>query len=74
MKITINPSLDIETLRWVANDGVFEYFGPLILFGGPSAEAKANVLAQIDDYLELVQPQYEEQEPDWDDQDEDEDE
>ena len=32
MKITINPVLDMETLQWVANDGEYEYSGPVMKF------------------------------------------
>jgi hypothetical protein len=46
MRITVNPVLDMETLTWVANDGVYDYTGPILLFGGKSAEAKANEAAQ----------------------------
>lgn len=30
MLITINPCLDMETLQWISNDGVYEYTGPII--------------------------------------------
>lgn len=30
MKITINPRLDMETLEWVFNDGVYDYDGPVM--------------------------------------------
>lgn len=42
MRITVNPVLDMETLEWVANDGVYDYTGPFVLFGGggdPTAQA-----------------------------------
>ena len=32
MKITINPVLDMETLQWISNDGVYEYDGPVMKF------------------------------------------
>jgi hypothetical protein len=34
MRITVNPCLDMETLRWVSNDGAYEYVGPLAYFKG----------------------------------------
>jgi hypothetical protein len=40
MRITINPVLDMETLLFVSNDGVYEYDGPVELAKGDST-AKA---------------------------------
>jgi hypothetical protein len=57
MKITINPTLDMETLRWVSNDGTYEHDGPLALFQGPSANAKANSNAQTAFYKQMTQEQ-----------------
>jgi hypothetical protein len=57
MKITINPVLDLETMRWVSNDGTYEYDGPVLLFGGPSAESKANEAAQTAFYQQTTQQQ-----------------
>lgn len=34
MRITINPCLDMETLRWVSADGVYDYVGPVASFKG----------------------------------------
>jgi hypothetical protein len=46
--ITINPSLDMETLEWVSNDGVYVYSGPLdlCLGGGASSAANANAKSE----------------------------
>ncbi|MHB8501523.1 MAG: hypothetical protein ACYDHE_11335 [Candidatus Acidiferrales bacterium] len=57
MKITINPTLDMETLEWVSHDGTYEYFGPLELFQGTSDSAKANEAAQTDFYKSMTQQQ-----------------
>jgi hypothetical protein len=57
MRVTINPQLDIESLTWVENDGVYEYEGPVVWFGGPSAEAKANESAQTAFYQAVTQQQ-----------------
>jgi hypothetical protein len=58
MKITINPVLDIETLQWVSNDGVYEYDGPTIRFdGGASGAAKENETAQSDFYNAMTSEQ-----------------
>ncbi len=57
MRITINPVLDLETLRWVADDGRHEYHGPIIEFQGPSASAKANEAAQTAFYKQMTQEQ-----------------
>jgi hypothetical protein len=57
MKITINPVLDLETLKWVSNDGVYEYNGPLDLFEGTSSDAKANEAAQTAFYQQMTQEQ-----------------
>ncbi|MGD0248919.1 MAG: hypothetical protein ABSB75_07695, partial [Candidatus Limnocylindrales bacterium] len=42
---------------WVANDGTYEYDGPILLFGGPSAESKANEAAQTAFYQQTTQQQ-----------------
>jgi hypothetical protein len=43
MRITINPSFDMETLELVAHDGVYDYEGPVSTFlGGASGEEKSN--------------------------------
>jgi hypothetical protein len=42
MKITFNPVLNMETLQWVANDGVFEYDGPVARFDGDAPVLPAN--------------------------------
>src|ERR1700730_3863751 len=51
MRITINPTLDMETLQWVSNDGVYEYFGTLDLFcssgGSVATDDKALQDAQL---------------------------
>jgi hypothetical protein len=44
--ITINPTLDMETLEWVSNDGVYLYDGPIVDFlggasSGDNADAKS---------------------------------
>jgi hypothetical protein len=57
MRITINPVLDIETLRWVSNDGIYEYDGPVLRFEGESADAKANEAAQTAFYKSVTAQQ-----------------
>jgi hypothetical protein len=57
MKITINPVLDMATLKWVASDGTYEYEGPVDLFEGTSDEAKANEVAQTAFYKQMTQEQ-----------------
>lgn len=47
MKITINPTLDMETLQFVSNDGQYEYNGPLSLFDR-AAQAQAKQQEQTD--------------------------
>jgi len=50
MRITLNPVLDIETLEWVSNDGVYEYSGPMDEFcssgGSVAAQDKELMAAQ----------------------------
>lgn len=41
-KITINPVLDMDTLQWVGNDGVYFYDGPVAGFKGASSTEKTN--------------------------------
>jgi hypothetical protein len=44
MKVTINPTLDMETLQWVSNDGVYEYDGPVMKFDRwATGQAKSQV-------------------------------
>lgn len=38
MRIVINPVLDMETLEWVGNDGVYSYDGPVTLAKGAAAK------------------------------------
>jgi len=42
MKITINPVLDMETLQWIANDGVYEYCGPMVRYCWSGGDVGAN--------------------------------
>jgi hypothetical protein len=41
MRITINPVLDMETLLFVSNDGVYEYAGPVALAKGDQTAKNA---------------------------------
>lgn len=59
MKITINPVLDMETLTWVADDGTYEYAGPLVKFESTSSNAKANQAAQAEFYKSMTTEQAE---------------
>jgi hypothetical protein len=60
MRITVDPVMDIETLRWVTPPGrSYEYNGPVILFGGPSDESKANEAAQTAFFKATVEQQKE---------------
>jgi len=42
MKITINPVLDMETLQWIANNGVYEYCGPIVRYCWSGGDVGAN--------------------------------
>jgi hypothetical protein len=42
MRITINPVLDMETLCWVSNGGVYDYDGPLMLACSSGGKVAAN--------------------------------
>ena len=42
MKITINPVLDMETLQWIANDGIYEYRGPIVRYCWSGGDVGAN--------------------------------
>jgi hypothetical protein len=57
MRITKNPTLDLETLEWVANDGIEDYLGPLVLFQSTSGAASANEKAQAAFYKQMTQEQ-----------------
>lgn len=48
MRITINPALDMETLCWVSNGGVYDYDGPLTLACSSGGQVAANDLALQD--------------------------
>jgi len=50
--ITINPTLDMETLLFVANDGVYEYEGPIADFCGATQQPKDLEAAQAAFYNE----------------------
>lgn len=50
MRITINPVLDMETLRWVANSGTYEYYGPMM-----RACSSGGQTAQTDEALQQSQ-------------------
>jgi hypothetical protein len=52
MRITINPILDMETLTWVSNDGVYDYDGPFALFkGDDTAKAAEQQQSSFDNQL-----------------------
>src|ERR1700680_3662933 len=45
MLITINPMLDMESLKWISNDGQYEYAGPLETFcSGGSVQSNDEAL------------------------------
>jgi hypothetical protein len=60
MRITINPVLNMETLLWVSNDGVYDYDGPIVLCkGDPTAQAEEQQTMQFDQQLmQIFQSQY----------------
>ncbi len=60
MRITINPVLDMETLRWVSNDGIYDYDGFVLAFKGDStAQAEETATANFDNSLmQIFQSQY----------------
>jgi hypothetical protein len=47
MRVTLNPVLDMRTMEWVSNDGVYEYSGPILsCLGGASSGDKENLKSQ----------------------------
>ena len=60
MRITINPRLDMETLTWVGNDGVYEWNGPVLSCkGDPIAQQQEQAQATFDNTLtNIFQQQY----------------
>lgn len=60
MRITINPVLDLETLRFVGHDGSYEYTGQVLAFkGDPTAQASEQQQSTFDQNLmNLFQAQY----------------
>jgi hypothetical protein len=49
MRITINPCLDLETLRWVSAAGVYDYVGPVASFKGDKTVKAAETSQQTFD-------------------------
>lgn len=49
MRITINPTLDMATLRWMSNEGVCDYAGPVALFKGDKTVKAAETSQQTFD-------------------------
>lgn len=53
--ITINPILDMETLEWVSNDGIYFYDGPVVGFlGGASSAENANAKSE-QEFMQTLQ-------------------
>jgi hypothetical protein len=49
MRITINPTLDMETLKWVSNHGTYEYNGPLAKFDRAGTNEAKTAVAGAND-------------------------
>jgi hypothetical protein len=53
--ITINPVLDMETLEWVSNDGVYQYSGPLDLCLGGATSGGKGIAVDEETFLQNMQ-------------------
>lgn len=60
MFITINPVLDMETLAWVGNDGVYEWAGPIVLAKGDSLakQEEQSTVNFNNSLMQIFQSQY----------------